>query len=1034
MTTSVSSTIPERLLAVREAEGLALRPFAERLTVEGFATSAATVGGYENGRTEKIPADYVAAVCRVFGCSPAWLLSGEGPIRQPPVEVAVARLEAIRAALAAPVAALPAQDPALRSAPSPETSPPEIRSAEVSDAGFPVAEVPRNEAPSSDPFEESTGPGAALQGVDFLIELVSTFVELISEGGEDRRDDGVRLVDHIATRLADARLMNQVDWDGWRTYVAGAAPGHGDRAPETVLAKVLGTEELRGPELQHLMYALGERLLDTSDFALATACHGLAFLASERAGDLESACDAARRKARCHKLAAEWADSEDWYHRALELAERLDDWPRYGQALRGFAWLQLDQGATADARLTTERLMALGKDRDIPECVATANHLLSDQAHQAGALDDGIWHAWQAAAIQPAKENRLRAIFQVGMTMMDAGYLDAAEDAYRIAGAGIRDLSTRLAAMSGLALLAAFRGDGEEYDRRLKRLDENLGDNLSNRDQVWITFDQAKAHAVLGRTEEARRRFQETLDFAEKHGFNRDIIQADEALTALQAGTNPWASESVATEGRVHEVALGLRKMLEAPLAEPAPLESHEAPGKATRREEDVTPATQPEEPSPKRSLSRVDRGGRSSSTPAPELGEPDELRQGADFLLELVSAFIELISEDRGQRRADAVRLVDHIATRLADAQLLDPAEHDAWRIYLAGAAPGQGVKPPEAVLAEVLDSDEPLGADLQHLMWVLGERLLDTSDFALAVACHGLAFLASERAGDHESACDAAWRRARCHKLAAEWTEAEDWYHRAMELAQSLDDWRRYGHVLMGFAWLRLDQGATADAQRITQRLMILGEERDVPTCVAFAHHLMARQAYESGELDDAIWHGWQAAGIHTDTEEKLRALCETGQSLQAAGHLDAAEYAYQLGVGGIRDLSSRLLTMSMLAWISAVRGDGDEYDRRLERLEVHGPDQVARRDQVQIGLEQAKAHAVLGRVDEARRRFHDTLQFAERHGFTREAILADEGLAILRSDDAQPWPAPAPVTAEGRSLEVEIALRKMVETGSI
>lgn len=74
------STIAHRLAEVRAASGLGVRPFAERITQAGYAVSYGSVSAYEReDGTEKVPADYVAAVCDAFNINPSWLLLGTGP-------------------------------------------------------------------------------------------------------------------------------------------------------------------------------------------------------------------------------------------------------------------------------------------------------------------------------------------------------------------------------------------------------------------------------------------------------------------------------------------------------------------------------------------------------------------------------------------------------------------------------------------------------------------------------------------------------------------------------------------------------------------------------------------------------------------------------------------------------------------------------------------------------------------------------------------------------------------------------------------
>lgn len=67
---------------MRQEEGLSAQKFADRLTAGGYSVSDVAVLKYEAPEgTKKIPGDYLAAVCRVFTRSPAWLLMGTEPRR-----------------------------------------------------------------------------------------------------------------------------------------------------------------------------------------------------------------------------------------------------------------------------------------------------------------------------------------------------------------------------------------------------------------------------------------------------------------------------------------------------------------------------------------------------------------------------------------------------------------------------------------------------------------------------------------------------------------------------------------------------------------------------------------------------------------------------------------------------------------------------------------------------------------------------------------------------------------------------------------
>lgn len=83
------STIHSRLRSVREGAGLTYEQMAQRVRDAGVGTTDTTVMNYETGAyldekgrrkgTEKVPAEYVATVCKLFSLRVEWLVLGDGP-------------------------------------------------------------------------------------------------------------------------------------------------------------------------------------------------------------------------------------------------------------------------------------------------------------------------------------------------------------------------------------------------------------------------------------------------------------------------------------------------------------------------------------------------------------------------------------------------------------------------------------------------------------------------------------------------------------------------------------------------------------------------------------------------------------------------------------------------------------------------------------------------------------------------------------------------------------------------------------------
>lgn len=90
------SLIRDRIKRARAELGESVRKIQE-----GTGVSRSNVSNYETGKTESIPADYIAELTRAYGFNPRWLLGlDEGPMFGGQVEIAEAAVGEIEAVLA----------------------------------------------------------------------------------------------------------------------------------------------------------------------------------------------------------------------------------------------------------------------------------------------------------------------------------------------------------------------------------------------------------------------------------------------------------------------------------------------------------------------------------------------------------------------------------------------------------------------------------------------------------------------------------------------------------------------------------------------------------------------------------------------------------------------------------------------------------------------------------------------------------------------------------------------------------------------
>lgn len=282
-------------------------------------------------------------------------------------------------------------------------------------------------------------------------------------------------------------------------------------------------------------------------------------------GAARPAVDAARLAGRLTRRRAEWAEAERWFRLTQEIAEAGGFHDAAARALVGLGGVKRELGNLPAARARFHEALAKAEESQDRETVALVHHGLVWVEQAAGNLLDSLRHGWIAIASYVSDAGRTRCMASLAETLMQLGDHDAAEDAWSYVALSSDEHYYQVYAQESLAHICARRGDREGFLRYV-----SISDALG-----WATgASSATADALrtrglsyesLGEPIVARQWLERAVKFAEEHGYNRILFEADEALRRLletPARATPEAKPATAAPLEVREGLRAMRRQL----------------------------------------------------------------------------------------------------------------------------------------------------------------------------------------------------------------------------------------------------------------------------------------------------------------------------------------------------------------------------------------------------------------------------------------------------------------------------------------
>jgi tetratricopeptide (TPR) repeat protein len=318
-------------------------------------------------------------------------------------------------------------------------------------------------------------------------------------------------------------------------------------------------------ELAAALVSLGDLIEAEGHVHGALELYECAYEIAASTGAVIAAVDAARFAGRLSRRLAKWDDAFRWYDIARNVAEAAGQYGRVAVVLDGVANMQRERGNLPAAREALELALTHAEQSGEPDALGAMHHSFRALAQATGDYTLALSHGWKAVGTYVTPRERIRALAGLGGTLIEAGELALADDAWAVVAHQSDELYYRIYAHDARAHIAARLGDPagfERYARACDGLDWRHGPALA---KAEILYFRGLSYRWLGRMAEADRWLQEAIAFAEANGFGQIVFQAEEALDTLRTSAAREAGSATPELAEVAdpEVREGLRALRE---------------------------------------------------------------------------------------------------------------------------------------------------------------------------------------------------------------------------------------------------------------------------------------------------------------------------------------------------------------------------------------------------------------------------------------------------------------------------------------
>lgn len=260
--------------------------------------------------------------------------------------------------------------------------------------------------------------------------------------------------------------------------------------------------------------------------------------------------------------------------------------------------------------------------------------------------------------------------------------------------------------------------------------------------------------------------------------------------------------------------------------------------------------------------------------------------------------------------------------------------------------------------------------------------------------------------------------------------WEDADRWYGIALDIAERAEIWEMIARTRAGLGLIHKEQGDYEGARRRFEHALEAARTAGDPDATASIHHDLMSLEWVVERLPEAARHGWRAVNTYRSESGRVRCLAGFATILRELGDWDAAEDAYTVVSRTSDELYYRVYAHDGLAYMAALRGDAELFERRAAECDALGWEEGPRSAKAEILYYRGMSYQLLDRRDEARAWLERARDFAAEHGFSRvladaESSLADLGTAApdRGCDISTQTPAPPEIREGLRAMRDEV-----------
>ncbi|HEY4306179.1 MAG TPA: tetratricopeptide repeat protein [Gemmatimonadaceae bacterium] len=250
------------------------------------------------------------------------------------------------------------------------------------------------------------------------------------------------------------------------------------------------------------------------------------------------------------------------YSRAADFAATVGDRVGNLRGRLGDAKIALAKGNFPKAEAVLASIVEEARDHDLTDMRSRALHDRAVLEGHRGKFEDSVRYAYEALGLSPSPIEKGRILTNIATSFRNLGRLDVARDAYLVLAATAQEQYVRWWSEVSLMEIAAAEGNRLQFDRYRRELERA---DFTPMLRISYLMDVGQGYRSFDECELAIPAFEQAIELASKHGYNRQLFEAEAALGEAKRGARkPPAAAAPELSFEALSVGEAIHKLKEA--------------------------------------------------------------------------------------------------------------------------------------------------------------------------------------------------------------------------------------------------------------------------------------------------------------------------------------------------------------------------------------------------------------------------------------------------------------------------------------